>query len=47
MLPVLFAVLNLKVVELMGHGMALNPVSRGSRWRFNASAPRYLGNFSF
>ncbi|XP_063696955.1 uncharacterized protein LOC134827969 [Culicoides brevitarsis] len=28
------------VNEVLGHGMVLDPVARGSRWRYNDSAPR-------
>lgn len=26
------------ILTVMGHGMLLNPVSRGSRWRYDAKA---------
>lgn len=27
------------VYDVFGHGMLLDPVARGSRWRYDASAP--------
>lgn len=39
--------------EIFGHGMLLNPVSRGSRWRYDSKAPTnfddnqlYCGGYS-
>lgn len=35
--PIIFTTL-IYNVEVIGHGMMLEPVSRGSRWRFNSSS---------
>lgn len=32
-------ILLILLIEVFSHGMVLNPVARGSRWRYNSSAP--------